>query len=153
MGAMTEAKREPVTVEQEEEQDLAQDQYLTFALREEVFAISILRVREIIEYGGLTTVPMMPAYVAGVINLRGRVVPAIDLARRFGRDGVAPTRRTCIVIIEGETEAGQHDIGIIVDAVNQVNDIPESNIEPPPSFGVRNSYTAWAKSTVSSSQS
>lgn len=135
MGDLTQVQRNLVPAGTEEDQDLAQDQYLTFALGEDTFAIGILRVKEIIEYGSLTAVPMMPAYVRGVINLRGRVVPAMDLARRFGRTTVAPTRRTCIVILDGDTEAGQQDIGLIVDAVNQVIDIPAGDIEPPPSFG------------------
>ena len=137
MGALTQAKRDLVPTGTEEEHDLAQDQYLTFALGEDAFAIGILRVKEIIEYGGLTAVPMMPAYVRGVINLRGRVVPAMDLAKRFGRAMVEPTRRTCIIILDGDTDAGQQDIGLIVDAVNQVIDIPAGDIEPPPSFGTQ----------------
>ena len=110
-------------------------QYLTFMLGGEVFAIGILAIKEIIEYGHLTEVPMMPASVRGVINLRGAVVPVMDLQARFGRPASAVTKRTCIVIVEtGDADDGQV-IGVVVDAVNEVLDLPASDIEPPPSFG------------------
>jgi purine-binding chemotaxis protein CheW len=103
----------------------------------ETFALGILAVKEILEYGGLTDVPMMPACVRGVINLRGRVVPVVDLAVRFGRPATTPSRRTCIVIVEVETAGEQQDIGVIVDAVNQVIEIPPEDVEPPPAFGAK----------------
>ncbi|MFO0731212.1 MAG: chemotaxis protein CheW [Nitrospiraceae bacterium] len=112
-----------------------QHQYLTFLLAKETFAIGILRVKEIIEFGALTAVPMMPACVRGVINLRGRVVPVVDLAVRFGRPLTEPGRRTCIVIVEVSSEGDHRDIGIIVDAVNQVIEILPADIEPAPAFG------------------
>lgn len=113
-------------------------QYLVFSLCGETFAIGIRRIKEIIEYGHLTEVPMMPDLVRGVINLRGAVVPVVDLAVRFGRAPTAIARRTCIVIVEIEAQAGaSHVIGVIVDAVNEVLDIPAHDIEPPPSFGAR----------------
>lgn len=116
-------------------------QYLTFTLGGEMFAVGILCVKEIIEYGSLTEIPMMPAFIRGVINLRGAVVPVIDLAARFGGRSTEVGKRTCIVIVElgdatGE-DATRHDIGIIVDAVSEVLDIPASEIEPPPTFGAR----------------
>lgn len=92
-------------------------------------------MKEIIEYGTLTVVPMMPASVRGVINLRGRVVPVVDLAVRFGRSLSEPGRRTCIVIVEVAAEGDHRDIGIIVDAVNQVIEILPAEIEPAPTFG------------------
>jgi purine-binding chemotaxis protein CheW len=110
-------------------------QYLTFNLGVETFAIGILGIKEIIEYDTLTTVPMMPACVRGVINLRGAVVPVMDLAARFGRSSREVTRRTCIVIVEIEGESGRQDVGVIVDAVNEVLDIPAEEIEPAPAFG------------------
>lgn len=110
-------------------------QYLTFMLRGEVFAIGILSIKEIIEYGKLTTIPMMPEHIRGVINLRGSVVPVIDLSARFGRGSSDITRRSCIVIIEIEAEGEHHDIGVVVDAVCEVLEIPANKIEPPPSFG------------------
>jgi purine-binding chemotaxis protein CheW len=113
------------------------EQYLTFMLGGEVFAIGILHIKEIIEYGHLTTVPMMPAFIRGVINLRGAVVPVVDLASRFGRKPGEVTRKSCIVIIELDVEEETQVVGVVVDAVNEVLEIAGSDIEPPPSFGTR----------------
>jgi len=110
-------------------------QYLTFMLGGEVFAIGILHIKEIIEYGQLTTVPMMPGFIRGVINLRGAVVPVVDLASRFGSKPSEVTRRSCIVILELEAEDETQVIGVVVDAVNEVLEIAGADIEPPPSFG------------------
>ena len=116
-------------------------QYLTFTLGDEMFALGILAIREIIEYGNLTEVPMTPPFIRGVINLRGAVVPVIDLAVRFGRTAKETTRRTCIVIIETNASDGEasrhHQMGLVVDAVSEVLEIPESEVEPPPQFGAR----------------
>ena len=114
-------------------------QFLTFHLGEEMFAIGILSIREIIEYGQLTEVPLVPSFIRGVINLRGSVVPVIDLAVRFGRSACPVTKRSCIVIIETAYEEGQpnQQMGIVVDAVSEVLDIPAEDIEPPPEFGAR----------------
>jgi len=112
-------------------------QYLTFMLAREPFAIGILRIKEIIEYQGVTEVPMMPACVRGVINLRGAVVPVMDLLARFGRAAGEITKRTCIVIVEVETGDGRQVMGLMVDAVNEVLDIAPADIEPPPAFGAR----------------
>lgn len=112
-------------------------QYLTFRLGDETFAMPILAIKEILEYPDLTNVPLMPACVRGVLNLRGSVVPVVDLAVRFGRPASIPDRRTCVVIIEVKSEEEWVDIGVIVDGVNQVLDIPGQDIEPPPSFGAR----------------
>lgn len=117
--------------------DDEQLQYLTFLLGGETFAIGILNIKEIIEYGNVTTVPMMPEFVRGVINLRGAVVPVIDLAMRFSRPPSPITRRSCIVLIEVEAEGEQYNIGVTVDAVNEVLEIPGSEIEPPPAFGAK----------------
>lgn len=114
-----------------------QGQYLTFLLRNEMFAIGILHIKEILEYGQLTTVPMMPPFIRGVINLRGAVVPVVDLATRFGGTANEITKRSCIVIIEVATEDGQHDIGVVVDSVSEVLEIPDSEIEPAPAFGAK----------------
>lgn len=118
-----------------------QNQYLTFRIGREMFAVGILHIREIIEYGSLTTVPMMPGFVRGVINLRGSVVPVIDLAARFGRGESQINRRSCIVILEVEGVTGDDDslqeIGVIVDAVSEVLEIPSGEIEPAPNFGAR----------------
>jgi purine-binding chemotaxis protein CheW len=113
-------------------------QYLTFMLAQEQFAVGILGIKEIIEYQGVTEVPMMPACVRGVINLRGAVVPVVDLLARFGRASSAVTKRTCVVIVEvacGTDE--RHVMGLLVDAVNEVLDIAPADIEPPPAFGAR----------------
>ncbi|QLH52169.1 MAG: chemotaxis protein CheW [Candidatus Accumulibacter cognatus] len=112
-------------------------QYLTFLLGGEMFAIGILNVKEIIEYGQLTEIPMMPAFIRGVINLRGAVVPVIDLAARFGKTQSLIGKRSCIVIVEVRENDLRHDIGLLVDAVSEVIEIPASDIEPPPSFGAR----------------
>lgn len=112
-------------------------QYLTFSAKGEMFAIGILNVKEIIEFGSITEIPMMPDFIRGVINLRGAVVPVIDLSARFGGDRTAIQRRTCIVIIEVRTDDDKQDIGIIVDAVSEVLEIMPADIEPPPSFGTR----------------
>lgn len=117
--------------------ETAQDhkQYLTFVLGREVMAIGILAIKEIIEYGQPTEVPMMPAFIRGVINLRGAVVPVLDLAARLQRPSALLSRKTCIVIVETELDGERQVIGIIVDAVNEVLEIAASDIEPPPAFG------------------
>jgi purine-binding chemotaxis protein CheW len=112
-------------------------QYLTFLLGQEQFAIGILGIKEIIEYHGVTEVPMMPPSVRGVINLRGAVVPVVDLLARFGRPSSPPTKRTCVVIVEVSSGGERHTVGLVVDAVNEVIDIAGADIEPPPSFGAR----------------
>ena len=112
-------------------------QYLTFMLAGEVYAIGILAIKEIIEYRGLTEVPMMPPSVRGVINLRGAVVPVMDLLARFGRTASEVTKRTCFVIVEVEAAEERHVIGVMVDAVNAVLEIPDEEIEPAPAFGAR----------------
>jgi purine-binding chemotaxis protein CheW len=112
-------------------------QYLTFTLGSEMFAVGILIVKEIIEYGNLTEIPMMPSFIRGVINLRGAVVPVVDLAARFGGKISEVQRRTCIVIVEITQDDAKHDIGIMVDAVSEVLEIRANEIEPPPSFGAK----------------
>ena len=112
-------------------------QYLTFLLGGEMYAVGILNVKEIIEYGTLTEIPMMPAFIRGVINLRGAVVPVIDLAARFGGAPSEQSRRTCIVIIELVTDGERHDIGVVVDAVSEVLEVAAADIEPAPSFGAK----------------
>jgi purine-binding chemotaxis protein CheW len=112
-------------------------QFLTFMLGGETFAMGILAIKEIIEYSALTEVPMMPASVRGVINLRGAVVPVIDLSVRFGRTPAAVTKRTCIVIVEITLNDARQDVGVVVDAVNEVLEIAQEDIEPAPTFGTR----------------
>ena len=112
-------------------------QYLTFTLGGEMFALAILNVKEIIEFGTVTEIPMMPAFIRGVINLRGAVVPVIDLSCRFGGQTTQVGRRTCIVIVELLQDDQQYDIGVMVDAVSEVLEIGRADIEPPPAFGAR----------------
>jgi len=122
-----------------EQGQLDQHQYLTFQLGGETYAMGILAIKEIIEYGNLTEVPRMPAFIRGVINLRGAVVPVIDLSARFGKAATTVTRRTCIVIVEvsdgSDAQGSTQVVGVMVDAVNAVLEIPVAEIEPPPSFG------------------
>lgn len=122
----------------------APTQYLTFTLGGETFAIAILGVKEIIEYTALTDVPMMSDCIRGVINLRGSVVTVMDLSVRFNRPSTPVTKRTCIVIVEIEDEGERQVIGVVVDAVNAVLEIADSDIEPPPAFGahIRNDFIA-----------
>jgi purine-binding chemotaxis protein CheW len=132
MSALVETPRQPLVPAGAET-----GQFLTFMLSGETFALGILRIKEIIEFGDLTKVPMMPPFIRGVINLRGRVVPVVDLSARFGRGESRIARRTCIVIVEagGEGNADRQDIGILVDAVNEVVEIAGVDIEPAPAFG------------------
>jgi purine-binding chemotaxis protein CheW len=115
----------------------AHDQlYLAFMLGSEVFAIDIKRIREIIEYTPPTAVPMMPPALRGVINVRGSVVPVIDLATRFGWEATCAGRRTSIVIVEIQHNQARHVLGLIVDRVNAVSEIAADQIEPAPAFGI-----------------
>ena len=110
-------------------------QYLTFSLGEEVFAMDIRTVREIIQYGPMTTVPLMPGFVRGVINLRGAVVPVIDLQARFGRPAAHVGKKTCIVIFDAVRAGERVELGLLVDAVSEVIEIVAGQIEPAPNFG------------------
>jgi len=124
-----------MTSENEEIQE--QQQYLTFLLASEEYAISILKVKEIIEYDTVTTVPKTPRWVRGVINLRGSVVPVVDVGVKFGIEQSAVTRTTCIVIVEAYFEGQSSTIGVIADAVRQVIDLTVQDIHPVPEFGTR----------------
>jgi len=115
--------------------DAATVQYLTFMLGEEVFAMDIRTVREIIQAGPMTTVPLMPDFVRGVINLRGAVVPVIDLNARFGRQPANITKKTCVVIFDSVRDGDRTELGLMVDAVSEVIEIAPTQIEPPPNFG------------------
>ena len=110
-------------------------QYLTFQLDGETFATSILGIREIIQYRAPTPVPSMPACVRGVINLRGAVVPVVDLQARLGRGDSSIGKRSCIVILATEQAQGPQVIGVLVDAVNAVIELADHDIEAAPSFG------------------
>jgi purine-binding chemotaxis protein CheW len=110
-------------------------QYLTFTLGDEVFAMDIRTVREIIQHAAMTVVPLMPNFVRGVINLRGAVVPVIDLQSRFGRATTVVGKKTCIVIFDASSEGEKVELGLMVDSVSEVIDILPAQIEPPPHFG------------------
>lgn len=110
-------------------------QYLTFLVSEELFGLGILYIKEIIEFESVTHVPMMPEYIPGVINLRGNVVPVIDLNMRFYKKKTETNRKTCIIITEIKMDNEIIDVGLLVDAVNEVVDITPDSVEDPPSFG------------------
>jgi purine-binding chemotaxis protein CheW len=111
------------------------EQYLAFTLGGETFAMDIRSIREVIQYGGITEVPLMPPFIRGVINLRGSVVPVIDLCVRFGRRPCAVAHRTCIVILELTQGEGTAELGVMVDNVSEVLSIAASEVEPAPAFG------------------
>lgn len=109
--------------------------YLTFSLGQEEYGIGILKVKEIIGMMRVTPVPQTPDYVKGVINLRGKVIPVIDLRLRFGMGEIGHTDRTCIVVVEIDGHGGKLHIGVVVDSVSEVLNIKASDIEDTPSFG------------------
>jgi purine-binding chemotaxis protein CheW len=110
-------------------------QYLTFRACGEVFALPILRVREIIEHRPITRVPGAVAWAAGVINLRGKVIPVVDLAVRFGLPPTAIGRRTCVVIVEAGVGGAELVVGVMVESVCEVVELGHGEIELPPAFG------------------
>ncbi len=124
-------------IKEKEEAEVVQQQYLTFFLADEEYAINIQRVKEIIEYTMVTKVPKVPEWIRGVINLRGNVVPVVDLTVRFGLAERPVTKTTCIVIVEVEQDSERTVMGVIADAVNQVIDFAPKDIEEPPAFGTR----------------
>jgi purine-binding chemotaxis protein CheW len=111
--------------------------YLTFTLAEEEYGIGILKIKEIIGMMPITSVPRTPEFVKGVINLRGKVIPVIDLRLRFGMEELEYTERTCIIVVEIEGQTGIISIGIVVDAVSEVLNIKNEDIEDTPGFGAR----------------
>ena len=112
-------------------------QYLIFRIREEEYGVSILRIREILEFSPLTPVPLTPPWIRGVLNLRGSVVPVVDLALKFGLRETRPAERTCIVIIEVEADDEVSVIGVMVDGVDEVVELGADALEEPPDFGTR----------------
>jgi purine-binding chemotaxis protein CheW len=110
--------------------------YLTFALGREGYGIEILKVREIIGYMDITSVPRTPSHVKGVINLRGQVISVIDLRNKFDMPAVERTDETCIIVVETTQPTGRKlSTGLVVDKVSEVLNIAEASIEPPPTFG------------------
>jgi len=112
-------------------------QYLTFMIGGEEYAITVLKVKEIIEYDVVTEVPKAPAWVRGVINLRGAVVPVVDLGLKFGLEERPVTKTTCIVIMDGQVEGQSTLTGVMADAVSQVMDIAAGDVQEVPTFGTR----------------
>jgi len=111
--------------------------YLTFMLAEEAYGLEILKVREIMGMMKITTVPHTPHYVKGVVNIRGKVIPVIDLRLRFGMEELEYTERTCIIVVEIDSQAGIILIGIVVDAVSEVLNIKGEDMEGTPTFGAK----------------
>ena len=109
--------------------------YLTFSLAEEEYGIGILKIKEIIGMMPVTTVPRTPEYVKGVINLRGKVIPIIDLRLRFGMESIDYTERTCIIVVEIDGQTGTVQVGVVVDAVSEVLNVDTKDIEDTPQFG------------------
>jgi len=110
-------------------------QFLTFRIGNENYGLELSQTREIIEYSGITEVPLMPSFLRGVINLRGEVVPVIDLAIRLGRKSIEVQRRTCIIVVELTNNDQHHVLGLLADAVSEVIEMDDENIEDAPSFG------------------
>ena len=125
----------PVTVAREKINRTGK--YLTFFLSNESYGVDVLKVREIIRFLKITPVPQMPAYVKGVINLRGKVLPVIDLRLKFGLEAAEPTERTCIVVVRVQSAGHDITLGMIVDSVEEVINLNESEIEETPEFGAK----------------
>lgn len=117
--------------------NLDESQYLTFMADADTFAFELKKVKEIIAYRDVTIIPRAPSFIRGVINLRGNVLPVIDLAARFGRKRSKITKLTCVIVTEVDSEGEKTEVGLMVDGVNEVINLPEKRIELPPSFGAR----------------
>jgi purine-binding chemotaxis protein CheW len=117
--------------------DETSTQFLSFFLGGEAYAIGILHVREILEYQSPTRVPQTPASIRGVINLRGKVIPIVDLAAKFGLPPTQATKWTCIIVVETNIAEETTIMGVLADSVNEVIDLPATDIEAPPTFGTR----------------
>ena len=115
--------------------DAVRAQYLSFSLRGTEYAVGILKVKEILQYEQTTRVPSTPRSVRGVINLRGQVVPVVDLAAKFGLGETEPTPFTCILIVEAAVEGNSTVVGIMADSVQEVIELGGDDVEPPPAFG------------------
>jgi len=132
MEASTDIIDQAVKVMEERE-----GKYLTFTLADEEYGIGILKIKEIIGMMPVTTVPQTPKFVKGVINLRGKVIPVIDLRLRFGMESIDYTERTCIIVVEIDGTVGTVQIGIVVDSVSEVLNIKGEDIEDTPTFGTK----------------
>ncbi len=112
-------------------------QHLTFKLDEEVFALDISKVREVLEYTAVTKVPQTPEFMKGVINLRGHVVPVVDLRLKFGMPEAEKTVNTCIIIVEVSVDQDTAVLGALADSVQEVLELEQDQIEPAPKIGTR----------------
>jgi len=115
----------------------APGKYLAFGLADEEYALPVLKVREIIKMMEITQVPKVPSHVKGVINLRGKVIPIVDLRLKFGFPAQDATERTCIIVVDAAINGGRSSLGFVVDGVNEVLNITAEEIEPTPDFGER----------------
>lgn len=122
------------SVVEEEKENEVMDSYLTFKLDDEFFGVDVKKVIEILEVPGITRIPLAPDYMAGIINLRGKVLPLIDTKVKFGLEPIEFTVDTCIVVIEIEVEGEVLQIGTLVDSVLEVLEIPQSAIQPSPTI-------------------
>lgn len=112
------------------------DQYLTFMLADEEYGVEILKVQEIKGWSSVTPMPNMPEFILGVINLRGTVVPIIDLRKRFSMQSIAYGQTTVVIVVKVADEAGSvRTMGIVVDAVSEVHNVAKADLKPPPEFG------------------
>ncbi len=129
----------PNMMETEQAEDISEvgigKQFLTFRIGKEFFGLELDQTREILRYTGVTEVPLMPDFLSGVINLRGEMVPVIDLAVRLGRAPIEIQHRTCIIVVEISAQEQDHVLGLLADAVSEVVEIPQEEIEKAPSFG------------------
>ncbi|MEW6267056.1 MAG: chemotaxis protein CheW [Thermodesulfobacteriota bacterium] len=131
MSDMAAARRQTAGV------DAREGKYLTFSLAPEEYGVGILKVREIIGMLAITPVPQTPGFIRGVINLRGQVIPVVDLRLKFGLPEIEYTERTSIIVVEAKGQAGTIPIGIVVDSVSEVVGIKAEDIEAAPAFGAR----------------
>jgi purine-binding chemotaxis protein CheW len=117
---------------------IAAGKYLTFCLGRESYGVEVLKIREIIRVVNITAVPQMPAYVKGVINLRGKIIPVVDLRLKFGMAKAETTERTCIIVVQATLHSGQSSqMGLVVDGVEEVTNIAATDIEETPDFGTK----------------
>ena len=131
---MTDVRSDDSKADREEIAHLA-GKYLTFKLMDEEYGLEIIKVQEIIGLMPITKVPRVPVYMRGVINLRGRIIPTIDLRSKFGLDAVPDTDKTCIIVVEVMSSKGKVNVGIIVDQVAEVLDVAANEIDHAPEFG------------------
>ena len=117
--------------------EVTKRQFLSFILDQVDYAVGILQVREILQYEPVTRVPSVPRSVRGVINLRGSVVPVVDLSLKFGLPETPVSRRTCILIVEASLDGEPTVLGVLADSVSEVLELGDADVEPPPAFGTR----------------